>query len=214
MFWQLPLARALGRRNGPGDSRRSPPAVMIVLTKSSFWSSAVRLLQRLALDDDLVLDEEPRPRLLEVLGGVERDRAQELLGVGQGLVEETLAFLEEVPGPVIFRVVGRRSGPRGNPGKSGSTGSGARSTWPPGCIFPARSGPASSPHLWRESNTGPRAMSKTIFPAYFLRIEAATTLATLLRMAMMSPLSSGWTRFVRKMTAVCVSGSIQIDVPV
>jgi len=49
---------------------------------------------------------------------------------------------------------------------------------------------------------------------YLLTIAAATTLATRLRKGTIWPLSSGWTLFVRKMTMVSVSGSIQIDVPV
>ncbi len=49
---------------------------------------------------------------------------------------------------------------------------------------------------------------------YLTIMDAAATLATRLRRDMMSPLSSGCTRLVRKMTVVPVSGSIQMDVPV
>ena len=42
----------------------------------------------------------------------------------------------------------------------------------------------------------------------------ATMVATLLRTGVASPLPSGWTRLLRKMTAVWDAGSNQIEVPV
>lgn len=52
------------------------------------------------------------------------------------------------------------------------------------------------------------------FVPYLSMMEPATMLAMRLRMEATEPSSLGWTRFVRNITKVSVSGSIQIEVPV
>ena len=49
---------------------------------------------------------------------------------------------------------------------------------------------------------------------YLLMMELATMLATRLRIEATEPSSLGWTRFVRNISKVSVSGSIQMEVPV